>query len=88
MEKIRLIGEYYFFNCPNCSEEIIVYVHELNCKIFRHAIYKENYQQVDPHLSFKECSQLISLNLVYGCCKPFEIISKNDELYAIKCEYK
>ena len=44
---ISLIEDFYIFNCPNCDDEIIVQKNELNCKIFRHAIYKHNYEQVN-----------------------------------------
>ena len=53
--EVKLIEDFYVFNCPQCNEEIIVFKDELNCKIFRHAVYKHNYQQVDPHLPEKEC---------------------------------
>jgi hypothetical protein len=85
---IKLVEDFYFFNCPNCQDEIIVQKNELNCKIFRHAIYKHNFEQVDPHLNFESCEQLKKSNLVYGCCKPFEIIYKDNKLMAVTCEYK
>jgi hypothetical protein len=88
MNEIIKDNDFYFFKCPHCDQEIVVQINELNCKIFRHAIYKSNYQQVDPHLNKQQCDNLLLSNLVYGCCKPFEIIEKENKLYSIKCEYK
>lgn len=88
MFEVHSLEDFYSFHCPNCYDEIIVHKSELNCKIFRHAIYKETYIQVNPHLSKQECDKLINDKLVYGCCKPFEIIEKEDKLYVIICDYK
>jgi len=55
----------------------------LNCKIFRHAIFKNGGIQLNPHASKEECDKVIKDNLVYGCAKPFEIINEK----AVKCEY-
>jgi hypothetical protein len=88
MKEINLVEDFYIFNCPHCEDEIIVKKNELNCKIFRHAIYTHNYEQVNPHLSKNECEKLINEQKVYGCCKPFEIINKNNKFYATICEYK
>lgn len=86
--EINLDEDFYFFSCPHCNEEIIVHKTELNCQIFRHAVHKNNFKQVDPHLPQNECEILIKNNSVFGCCKPFEIINKNNKLYVQKCEYK
>jgi hypothetical protein len=88
MNEVIIENDFYFFKCPYCEQEIIVDKKDLNCCIFRHAIYKHNYQQVDPHLTEYECKKLIEKNSVYGCCKPFEIINRNSKLYCVKCAYK
>lgn len=88
MKEITLVEDFFVFECPNCNDEIIVQKNELNCQIFRHATYKHNYEQVNPHLSKIECDKLINGKSVYGCCKPFEIINKNNKLYVTICEYK
>ena len=77
------------FECPNCNMFIIVNKHETNCCIFRHAIYKNTYQQVSPHLSKLNCDELLENNLIYGCCKPFYFI-KDLNIYNSKiiiCDY-
>lgn len=67
------IGKYYLFTCPHCEGQIEVDKTQVNCAIFRHAIYKKNLTQVNPHLTKEACNSLIKKDLVYGCCKPFRI---------------
>jgi hypothetical protein len=86
--EIQKNDNYYVFNCPHCLETIIVSISELNCRIFRHGIYKNTYKQVDPHLNKIECDRLLNEDKVYGCCKPFEIITNNNKLFCVKCDYK
>ena len=71
----------FLVNCPHCNDLIII--EEINCGIFRHAWYKINHQQINPHLSKTECDELIKNNSIYGCCKPFKIINNR----AIECDY-
>ena len=72
-------------SCPHCNDSILI--EQLNCCIFRHAIFKENYSQVNPHASLDECDKLINNNLVYGCCKPFRIVNDNNNYIAVICDY-
>ena len=88
MNILKLKEDFFYFDCPNCNMEIIVHKNELNCRIFRHAIYKNNYEQVDPHLCKILCDKLIEECKVIGCCKPFEIIDYRRELIAVVCDYK
>lgn len=74
---------YIIVSCPNCNDSILIYNNEINCRIFRHAIYKTG-QQVNPHLPKEECDRLVSNNEVYGCCKPFKL---NDENVPEICDY-
>ena len=84
------------FNCPHCNGMVIVPKGQLNCKIFRHAIYKVNINnviikgnQVDPHASKEYCDFLIENDYVHGCCKPVKIIGLKEDgrLNAEKCDY-
>jgi len=86
--EVKVTGDFYYFSCPHCNDDIVVNMKELNCRIFRHAIYKHNYEQVNPHLPKKECDSLVENKKVYGCCKPFEIISKDNKLFVTTCDYK
>ena len=80
-------NQLYIFQCPQCEENIVVHCSELNCHIFRHGIYKHNYEQVNPHLDKENCDRLKNEDMVYGCCLPFKIIYENNELFAIVCDY-
>ena len=81
--------DYIIVNCPNCSEPILVYLNELNCKIFRHGTYSHNLKQIDPHLPKEQCEQLIKENKIYGCGKPFQIVynSEKGTFIAIVSDY-
>ena len=78
------MDDYIIVNCPHCSEFIFIYRNDLNCRIFRHAIIKETFNQINPHASKQQCDEYIKNNEIYGCGKPFKI-NANDE--AIICDY-
>jgi len=67
-------NDYIIFKCPHCSLYIEVNKTQVNCGIFRHAIYKQTHANVNPHLSKDQCDLLVMRNEVYGCCKPFQLI--------------
>ena len=72
--------------CPHCDQILII--SELNCCIFRHGIFKETNEQIDPHLSEENCKKLIESNQIYGCSKPFQIIVQdNGDWIVRKCDY-
>lgn len=77
--------------CPHCNGVIIVLEKQLNCKIFRHGIFKKNGIQIDPHLKKNECEKLIRDKTIWGCGKPFkviEIIKDQQKIYYTKiCDY-
>ena len=83
--KLELIDHHFFFDCPHCDGPIMVNISEVNCRIFRHAIYKSTGTQVNPHLIKEGCDELINKNLVYGCCKPFRINLEKKEVEI--CDY-
>lgn len=73
-------------SCPHCLQ--LIEVIELNCKIFRCGILKQNYQQIPPHLNEIECCKLIQFNLIFGCGLPFRVVEKpNNEYCTEKCDY-
>lgn len=59
--------------CPHCNEEILIYSCEINCGIFRHGIFKDSMQQIDPHLPQEYCKRLLEEDKIFGCGKPFKI---------------
>ena len=79
--------DHVILQCPYCEEFVFIYKKEFNCKIFRHAYYKSNHQQIEPHSSKEVCDNLLKENKIYGCAQPFKLIEEN-ELYKLKkCDY-
>jgi len=77
----------HVFQCPHCYGFIIVAENEFNCKIFRHGVKKESNEQIDPHASKSSCDSLVEQNTIYGCGKPFRIVSHNNNYFLEKCDY-
>ena len=71
--------------CPHCNDFIVI--QELNCCIFRHGIFKETGQQINPHANKYLCDYYIYNNLIYGCGKPFKIIVNGEKLIVEICDY-
>jgi hypothetical protein len=59
----------YVFQCPHCHD--YVQVSNINCKIFRHAVFKKTMLQIPPHSNKQVCDTLLAQGKVYGCAKPF-----------------
>jgi hypothetical protein len=76
-----------FINCPHCNNYFVVNVKDINCAIFRHAVYKNNNQPINPHESKVNCDNLVALDLVYGCAKPFRIKMHNNNYITEICDY-
>lgn len=76
----------FLIECPHCNEYILI--HEVNCAIFRHATYKLDGSQIDPHMSKKGCENLIERGLIYGCGKAFQLLKNDDGTFkAVVCDY-
>jgi len=69
--------DYIVRDCPSCGEYVIIFKNELNCKIFRHGIFKDSHKQIPPHSNKLLCDSLFDKTLIYGCGKPF-IYDNND----------
>lgn len=67
--------------CPHCKEYAII--EQINCTIFRHAVYKNNLQPINPHAPKEECDRLLANDEIYGCAKPFKYDGKTVEI----CDY-
>ncbi len=74
-----------FINCPHC--EITIEILELNCKIFRCGILKNNLKQIDPHLKKHQCDELKKKDLIFGCGKPFMVDLINNKYECRICDY-
>jgi hypothetical protein len=75
------------FRCPHCGGGVEVLVREVNCKIFRHAVYIKNGQQIGPHTKKHECDRLVREGLVRGCAKPFRLNRNGPNWYVEVCDY-
>lgn len=75
------------FECPHCKDYFIINEKELNCRIIRHAVFKNNMTQINPHSSKKICDELVEKNLVIGCAKPSKIINNGKSYIAVECDY-
>ncbi len=75
-----------FFPCPHCGVQVSVLNSEINCGIFRHAVFK-NLKPVDPHASRKFLEELQRKNEVIGCCNPFRLSIIDGVVIVEKCDY-
>ena len=75
--------ETFLVACPNPACHMAIIVEELNCAIFRCGIFKDTYQQIPPHLTKKDCLDLIEKKLIYGCATPFRVVNRKAEI----CDY-
>jgi len=74
------------FNCPHCQTPILI--EKLNCGIFRHAVFKKTGKQIGPHSTKEKCERLSQSDLIWGCGKPFQIITTSENKLEIKvCDY-
>jgi len=74
--------------CPHCSGIVLVARSDMNCRIFRHAVYASTMQPIPPHASLQECQQLLSSGTILGCAGPFQIIeAPGNTLVAQACPY-
>jgi len=71
--------------CPHCKEFIII--EKINCGIFRHGVFKNSGQQIDPHSPKDICDNYINNNIIYGCGKPFKILLKGTTFEIEICDY-
>jgi hypothetical protein len=73
-------------NCPHCGQLIVI--EQVNCSIFRCAVYKHSGEQLNPHAPREECDRLAEQGLIYGCGKPFRVLPQADRtLLAEACDY-
>jgi len=78
---------FYVFECPHCQQSIQVQKNQLNCKIFRCGILKNNFKQIGPHTKKAECDRLKENDLIFGCGKPFKFVTTNGTNSIEVCGY-
>ena len=58
-------------NIINDKLELQPISNEVKAELLNEQILTENLEQIPPHLHKEECDRLVSLDLIYGCGKPF-----------------
>lgn len=84
-EDEREMKEEPILTCPHCKDFIII--RKINCGIFRHGALKKNGKQIDPHTSKEICHQYVRENKIFGCGKPFRVISVDNKFETEICDY-
>jgi hypothetical protein len=80
----------HIFRCLHCGNNFIIRENEFNCRILRHAVYKDTLKEINPHTSKEECERLLNEGFVYGCAKPLRILQEknSDGNYDLEiCDY-
>jgi len=78
---------YYIYQCPHCEDYIETDKEQLNCKIFRHGVFRKNGKQLPPHSKKNVCDQAKAKGLIYGCGKPYRITKNQSQLAVEVCGY-
>ena len=81
------MDDYIVVKCPHCDSFIFIFKKELNCKIFRHGVYKDTLKQINPHMNKVDCDNLVKNSEILGCAKPFTIVFAHEKYHAEKCDY-
>jgi hypothetical protein len=68
--------------CPYCQGDVIILEEEINCGIFRHAVFK-NGEGVPPHTPRELMKNMIELDLIFGCGSPFRL----EDNKAVPCDW-
>ena len=74
----------YILPCPHCWGMVQLPKKQLNCRIYRHALYKTG-RQVSPHAKKERIEKLLREGKIIGCGMPFKFndFTKNIE----KCDW-
>ncbi len=76
----------FYILCPTCGGSIEI--ESINCGIFRHAVYKTNGNQVDPHSSQLILDILLQNDQIWGCGKPFKVKEIDGKINVEICDYE
>jgi len=44
------MNNYIVKKCPHCQDFLFLSISELNSRIYRHGVYKDSLEQIDPHM--------------------------------------
>ncbi len=68
--------------CPHCGGSIETGISEIACGIFRHGFNLQTNCQINPHESKELCESYVNNPNYIGCCKPYQIVKK-EEYYSV-----
>lgn len=74
-------------SCPWCKGSIVISPSELNCRIFRHGVFVDSGQPMNPHAPREECERLVAEERIRGCGKPFRVDGAGERFVAVECDY-
>jgi hypothetical protein len=69
--------------CPHCEDWI--FIEQINCNVFRHGVFIISGQPIPPHSPKSDCDMWKETGAIYGCGKPFTLVSNS---VAEACEYR
>lgn len=71
--------------CPHCDGPLVV--EELRCGIFRHGVFRDSGQQIDPHAPRAQCDEWAAQEKIYGCGRPFRVVAVDNAYRIEACDY-
>lgn len=75
-----------YIQCPHCDDYLMLNENHLNCRIFRHGVFKSTLKPINPHATREICEQLKKTDQIFGCGKPFLLRPPSN--MAEKCSYE
>lgn len=73
------------YQCPHCKLWTEVHKQDINCKIFRHAVYKKDFKPINPHASLEQVKKI--RNQIIGCGGPHMLVPINDTWIVKSCSW-
>lgn len=75
------------FPCPHCNLQTSVFKRDINCGIFRHAVWKKNNLPIPPHAKKEAVDNWLKTSIIVGCGKQFKLkLDKDNKPILEKCE--
>lgn len=87
MELVTLDSDVLQYTCPHCDGKILTAVSEIACGVFRHGFNIVTNTQISPHESKELCNQYRENPQYVGCCKPYQIVKKENDYIVSICDY-
>jgi hypothetical protein len=85
MSDIFVDKDIFRYKCPHCDLWTEVPEKDLNCKIFRHGVYKSNFHPINPHASQEEIARI--KDTILGCGGPHQIYCEDGKWKVKPCSW-